>query len=135
MKKFLFSIPLVIVALFALAAGAWAETGDIVATINQDFVASGQLHPAGTYKVRQVSAGALMLRSQETGASVFLLPAVHDDALRGRQLEVKLRRAGDSYYLSEVVTDLGVYSFTTPKALTRMAKTKDHGLMTASGSN
>ena len=39
------------------------------------------------------------------------------------------------YYLSEVVTDLGVYTFPAPHALTQTAKKTAHDKMAASGSN
>ncbi|MBZ5658486.1 MAG: hypothetical protein LAO56_24810 [Acidobacteriia bacterium] len=45
---------------------------------------------------------------------------------------MKLTRAGDVYYLSEVATDLGDYTFPAPHALTRTAQVKDQD---ASGTN
>ena len=137
MKKFLLSTLIMIAGLFALAAGARAETGDVVVHLNQDFIAGGKAFSAGTYKVYQGSPQTgqwLTLRSKETGASAFLLPSTHDGAFPG-QFEVKLTRAGNTYYLSEVVTDLGVYTLPAPHALTQTAKAKNHDTMAASGSN
>jgi hypothetical protein len=74
------------------------------------------------------------LRSKETGDSVFLLPNSHDGAFPG-QFEAKLKRAGGVYYLSEVVTELGVYTLPAPHAMTQTAKKKNHDKMAASGSN
>jgi hypothetical protein len=136
MKKFLLGT--LIIGLFALAPGARAETGDVVVHINQDFIAGGKAFSAGTYKVYQGSPQTgqwLILRCKETGALAYLLPSMHDGAFAG-QLEVKLRRTGNMYYLSEVVTDLGVYKLPAPHALTQTAKTKDHDTMALrSGSN
>jgi hypothetical protein len=137
MKKFLLGTTVMIAALFALAAGVQAETGGVEVHISQDFIAGGRVLPAGTYKVYQGSpqtGQSLVLQGQETGASIFLLPSTHDGTGTG-QLEVKLTRAGDAYYLSEVSTDLGVYTFTAPQALTQTAKKKNHDMMAASGSN
>ena len=136
MKKFLLGT--LIMGLFAMAPGARAETGVVVVHINQDFIAGGKAFSAGTYKVYQGSTPTgqwLILRCKETGALVYLLPSTHDEAFPG-QFKVKLRRAGNVYYLSEVATDLGVYTLPAPHALTQTAKTKDHDTMALrSGSN
>jgi hypothetical protein len=137
MKQFLLGTIVMVAGLFALTSGALAETGGVVVHINQDFMAGGKALPAGTYKVYQGSpetGQSLVLRGQETGASIFLLPSTHDGTGTG-QLEVRLTRAGEVYYLSEVSTDLGVYTFTKPQALTQTAKKKNHEMMAASGSN
>ena len=138
MKKFLLGTLVMVAGLFALASGARAETNSVVTIhINQDFIAGGKTLAAGTYKVYQGSPETgqwLILRSKETGASVFLLPSTHDGIFPG-QFQAKLRRAGNVYYLSEVVTDLGVYTFPAPQALTQTAKKGAHGKMAASRSN
>ena len=138
MKKFLLGTFVMIAGIVALVPGARAETGGgVMVHINHDFIAGGKALSAGTYKVYQGSPETgqwLILRSKETGASVFLLPSAHDGAFPG-QFEAKLTRAGNVYYLSEVVTDLGVYTLPAPPALTQTAKKKDHDKMAASGSN
>ena len=142
MKKYLLGILVMIAGLVAgvltLAVGAHAEIGGVIMVhINQDFIAGGKAFSAGTYKVYQGSAQTgqwLILRSKDTGDSVFLLPSSHDGAFPG-QFGAKLRRAGNLYYLREVVTDLGVYTLPAPHALTQTAKKKDHDKMAAPGSN
>jgi hypothetical protein len=124
MKKFMLGTLIMIAGVLSLAAGACAETGAVVIHINQDFIAGGKTYSAGTYKVNQGSPQTgqwLILRSRETGASVYLLPSTHDWAFPGK-VEVKLKRAGSVYYLSEVVTDLGVYTLPATRALTQTAK-------------
>jgi hypothetical protein len=135
MKKFLLTTLIMIAGLFTLAAGAWAETGTIVVHINEDFVAGGKAHPAGTYMVYEspTAPGQTLILRGEKG-SVFLIPGTHDQPFP-EQFKVKLTRAGDVYYLSEVATDLGVYTFPAPRALTRTAKVKDQDLNPASGTN
>jgi hypothetical protein len=135
MKQFLLTTLIMIAGLFTLAAGARAETGTVVVHINEDFVAGGKTLPAGTYKVYQDSPGTsqtLILRGEKD--SVFLIPSTHGQALYG-QLKVKLRRVADVYYLSEVATDVGVYTFLAPRALTRTAKMKSQDLRPSSGAN
>jgi hypothetical protein len=124
-----------IAGLFTLAAGARAQTGTVVVHINEDFVAGGATLPAGTYKVIQESLATgqtLILRGQKR--SVFLIPSTLDQAFPG-QPKVRLTRAGDMYYLCEVATDLGVYTFPAPRALTRTAKVKERDLKPESGAN
>jgi hypothetical protein len=137
MKKYLFSVLVTVTGLFALAASAQAQAGDVAVQIKQDFTAGGQAFPGGTYKVFRSFPGteqALILRSQQTGVSAFLIPTTYD-ALSPKQPEVKLTRVGDVYYLTEVATELGVYTLTLPRAQTRTAKATDHGTMFPTGSN
>ena len=86
MKKFLLGTLVMVAGLFALASGARAQTNSAVTVhINQDFIAGGKALAAGTYKVYQGSPETgqwLILRSKETGASVFLLPSTHDGIFR-----------------------------------------------------
>lgn len=138
MKKYLLGTIITLTCLFALAAGAQAQTGNVVVHIKQDFIAGGKALPAGTYRVHQgfteTTGQALILRGEEPGKSAFLIPATYDASLPER-LHVKLTRVGDVYYLSEVATEFGVYTLHAPGELTRTAKAKDHHTMAASGSN
>ena len=135
MKKFLLTTLVMIAGLITLSAGAWAETASVVVHINEDFVAGGKSFPAGTYKLDDSSSatGQTVLLRGEQG-SVFLIPNSHDPASPA-QLKVKLRQVGNVYYLSEVATDLGVYTFPAPRALTRTVKMKDQDVKPASGAN
>lgn len=117
MKKFLLTLPIALAALFAVTTAAQAET-NIVATINHDFVAGGKAHSAGTYKVYRLSSESLLLRSQENGETVFLMPTMHAEALPGQVESVKLTLSGGVYYLSEVATDVSVYSLPLPQVAT-----------------
>ena len=142
MKKFLLGTLVMIAGLIAgvlaLTAGARAETGGVMVHIHHEFIAGGKAFSAGTYKVYQGSPrggqSLLILRGAETGASVFLLPTTHDGTFLG-QFEAKLTRAGNVYYLSEVVTDLGVYTLPAPHSLTQTAKKKDRDKVAASGNS
>jgi hypothetical protein len=140
MKKFLLGTLVMIAGLIAgvlaLTAGARAETGGVMVHIHHDFIAGGNSFSAGTYKIYQGSQTGqwLILRSKETGASVFLLPNMHDGAFPG-QFEAKLMQAGNLYYLSEVVTELGVYTLPAPRTqMQTTKKKKDHDKVAASGS-
>jgi hypothetical protein len=137
MKKQLLGAVIVLTGLFALATGAQAATGDIVVKIDQDFMAGGKAFPAGKYEVIRNSPGlsdALILRGEQAGATAFLLPATWDASVQV-QPQVQLTRVGDTYYLSEVSTEAGVFTLPKPRVETRTAKTVDHGTTSPSGSN
>ncbi len=135
MKKFMLGTLIMITGLFTLAVAAQAQTGAVVVHIDQDFVAGRQTLPAGTYKLSQSSertGRVLILRDQESGESTFLLPSTHNSSATG-PLQVKLTRVGDVYFLSDLVTELGAYTFNPPRTLTRTAKVNDGAAV--SGSN
>lgn len=126
MKRFLLTTLIMLAGLSTLAAKAPAQTSTIVAHINEDFVAGGKSLPAGTYKVYLGSPAArqpLILLGEKR--SVFLVPSMHNQGVPG-QFKVNLTRMGDVYYLSKVATDLGVYTFPAPRALTRAANLNSH---------
>ena len=135
MKKYLLTTLIMIAGLILLSAGAWAETGSVVVNISQDFVAGGKTLPAGTYTVSQGSPQTdltLLLRGEKD--SVYLIPSTHGQAPSG-PLKVKLTLAGDVYYLSEVTTEIAVYTFTAPSAQTHAARLKTQDSKPASGAN
>jgi len=115
MKRVSLSI-FVIVGGLVLANAASAET-NVIANINCDFVAGGKTHSAGTYKVYRLSSEALILQSEKSRVSVFLHPSMHKDLLPGQQPKIKLIRSKGVYYLSEVQTDLSVYTLAEPHIL------------------
>ena len=59
---------------------------------------------------------------------------MHNQGVAG-QFKVNLTRMGDVYYLSEVATDLGVYTFPAPRGLTRAAKLNNHDSKPTSRAN
>jgi hypothetical protein len=137
MKNYFWGAVIMLGGLFALAAGAQAETGDVVVHIKQDFVAGGKALPAGTYFIQQSISEAiqvLTLRDEQLGTSTLLLPTTHGES-RPEQVQVKLTRLGDVYYLSEMATERGVYTLAAPRIVRHTAKASDSGAMSSSGSN
>jgi hypothetical protein len=136
MKKYLLGVLIALSGLFA-AASAQAQSGQVVVHIQQDFIAGGKALPAGTYRIFQDLSGSakmLKLTGDQPGTTVFLLPIAHDDP-SSEPLKAKLTRVDDVYYLSEVATDLGVFTLAPPSAaVTRMAKARGFA-STSSGSN
>src|SRR5947209_6628841 len=124
MKKIVLRISMIVFGLLVLASGSWAQTGIVVANINYDFVAGGKTHLAGNYRVYRLTPETLILRSEDTRTSFFLVPSTHHQPLDGQRSGVKLTQREGVYYLTEVETDLGVYAFSAPRMLVRTANTK-----------
>ena len=135
MKKFMLRISMIIFGMLVLASSSWAQTGIVVANINYDFVAGGKTHLAGNYRVYRLSPETLILQSEDTRTSFFLVPSTHHDPRDDQRSGMKLTLSGGVYYLSEVATDLGVYAFPAPRTLVRTANTKKLSGVAASGSN
>jgi hypothetical protein len=138
MKKYFVGTLMMFSILLALAAGAQAESNDVVVHIRQAFVAGGKALPAGTYRIHQdfSGVGEGLVLSGDAGASALLLPISHDEALN-QGPEVKLMRVGDLYYLSEVTTGRGVYTLALPTIDHNTARTTglDRTSSPSSGSN
>jgi hypothetical protein len=106
-----------------------------VAKVPFEFVAGGETLPAGTYLISRLYSGTksgLVIRSLDNGA--FLLPIVFDD-VPAAQAKLGFEHVGDKYFLSTIETPAGVYTIGTPKAMTRVAQSKDQGGLSSSGSN
>jgi hypothetical protein len=129
MKKSSLGIVLTLTCLLGLGISARAQDVDKVAVnVPFEFVAGGQTLPAGTYSVSRVSDQAfpaLLIRSDDNSA--VLLPMFFDGTAAD-QPDLRFERIGDKYFLSKIETPAGVYAIRTPKAVTRTAQVKDHGI-------
>jgi hypothetical protein len=136
MKKWYSSVVLTVTCLLGLGMSARAQDVDKVAVnVPFEFVAGGQTLPAGTYTVSRVSdqtSSPLLIRSNDNG--VFLLPMVFD-GVAADHAELSFEHVGDKYFLSKVETLAGAYAIRTPRAMTQVAQTKDHGTGSGSGAN
>jgi hypothetical protein len=137
MKKSYVSVVLTMICLLGLGEGARAEdAGKVVSNVPFDFVVGGVTLPAGEYTVGGVSpevyTGLVLIRSQNESA--LLLPIVFDRNPAGHG-QFDFEHVGDTYFLSKVETPAGVYTFRTPRAITKVAQMKDHGTWTSSGAN
>ena len=146
MKNSYLTVVLTLTSLLGLGISARAqELNKVAVKVPFEFVAGGQTLPAGTYSVSRVSSGdpqSLVIRSNDSNDnSVFLIPAFFDGSplsVNGSSAdhpELGFKHVGDKYFLSEVETLGGVYAFRTPRAMTQVAQTKDHGNGSPSGSN
>jgi hypothetical protein len=143
MKKSSLAVVLTLSCMLGLGISARAQDVDNLAVnVPFEFVAGGQMLPAGTYSVSRVSSQvnrALVIRSNDN--SVFLLPTFFDGgsvSVNGGSAdhaELGFEHVGDKYFLSKVETLGGVYAFRTPRAMTQVAQMKDHGTASSSGAN
>ena len=136
MNKLYLAAVLTMTCLFGLGVSARAQdTEGVRVKVPFEFVAGGMTLPAGTYTVGRLSAEAssgIAIRSYEH--VVYVLPvAVNGTA--AEQLKLNFEHVGDKYFLSEVNTPGGTYTFTLPRAMVALAKMKDQGAMSSSGTN
>jgi hypothetical protein len=138
MKKQYFTVLFALICVLGLELGARAQDGDtVVANVPYDFVAGGEVLPAGTYRVSRVDTGGsleLLISSYETGASVFLIPTVFADA-PAEHAQLSLQPVGGKYFLSKIQRWNGVYTIAIPRSATKVAQMEQHEGTSASGSN
>lgn len=136
MKKSYLTAVLTLTCLFGLGMSAHAQdTEGVRVKVPFEFVAAGTILPAGTYTVGRLSADAfsgIAIRSYEHG--VVVLPMVVEGTATG-QPKLSFEHVGGTYFLSEVHTPGGTYTFALPKALIALAQMKDQGTMSPSGTN
>lgn len=135
MKQQLASVLFIIMSLFALAAGAKAEThAEVKVNIPYEFVVAGSTLPAGTYTVGRVSdnrSGGLSIVNYDTKSSIFVLPEQFESQQRV-DARVTFERVGSTYFLSAIETLDGVYTLPPPRSAVLMAKSAHSDGMSAS---
>ncbi len=104
MKKQYLTVLFTLTCVFGLGLGARAQEQDTVVTnVPFDFVAGGQVLPAGTYRVSRVDSTsgsrALEISSYETHASVFVIPTIFDD-VQSDKAQVNFEHLGDKYFVT-----------------------------------
>jgi len=135
MKKSYWNIILTLTGVLGLGISARAQdAGRVTVTVPFEFVVAGsKTMPAGTYSIGRVSPDSrsgLIIRSYDS--SVLLLPiAVHEAS--AEQAKLSFEHVGGKYFLSEVETPAAVYSIETPRAITKLAQSKDHETVSFSG--
>ena len=138
MKKQYASILLTLTCLLGLGVGAEGQSQrEVVMTVPYEFVAGGKTLPAGTYTVTRVSQdrfGGLIISSYETGSSVFVMPDEFK-SYPADNIKVSFKQVGDVHFLSKIETANGAYNIPVPRSATVVAGVKQHGDISASGTN
>jgi hypothetical protein len=120
---------------FGLAANAQIQS-QIAVTLPFAFVANGKTLPAGSYTVKRLSPqpfDILMLTSNKTGSSVFVLPFEMEEASDYKP-KLSFRKVGEQHFLSAIQTEDYVYSFSVPRSAILEAALKQLGTVSPSAS-
>jgi len=110
---------------------------EVVMTVPYEFVASGKTLPAGTYTVTRVSEdrfSGLIISSYENRSSVVVMPNEFK-SYPADNIKVSFQQIGDVHFLSRIETANGAYNIPVPHSATVAAGVKQHGDMSASGTN
>ena len=138
MKKQYASILLSLTCLLGLGVGAEGQSQrEVVMTVPYEFVAGGKTLPEGTYTVTRVSEdrfGGLILSSYETRSSVFVMPNEFKRYLADN-VKVGFKQIGGVHFLNKIETANGAYNIPVPHSATMVAGVKQHGDISASGTN
>ena len=139
MKKLYLAIVLTLSCLFGLGEARAQDADTVVANVPFEFVAGGTTLPAGTYRVSRISSARSVLAIQSYDNSTFVMPVVVDRVFDGAAAdhgELRFEHRGDKNFLSRVQTPDGAYIIQTPRAMTKVAQTKDHATgSSSSGTN
>ena len=102
---------------FSVAANAEIQP-QIAVTLPFAFVVNGKTLPAGSYTVKRFSQqpfDALILTSDNSGTSIFVLPTEMEDASDYKP-KVSFRKVGEQHFLSAIQTEDYVYNFSVPRS-------------------
>jgi hypothetical protein len=113
---------------FSAAANAQIRP-QIAVTLPFTFVVNGKTLPAGSYTVKRFSPqpfDVLMLTSNQSGTSVFVLPFEMKEASDDRP-KVSFRKVGEQRFLSAIQTEDYVYNFSVPRGVILEAAAKQPG--------
>jgi hypothetical protein len=136
MNKSYLTVVLTLTSLLGLGLSARAQdTERVRVQVPFEFVAGGQILPAGKYTVSRVSSdphSGITIRSYDNVA--LMLPIVVDGT-PAEQPRLNFEHVGEKYFLSEAETPGGVYTFAIPSAMVMLAQKKDHSTVSSSSGN
>ena len=78
--------------------------------------------------------GGLIISSYENRSSVFVMPNEFE-SYPADNIKVSFKQIGDIHFLSKIETANGAYNIPVPRSATMVAGVKQHGDMSASGTN
>jgi hypothetical protein len=136
MNKSFLAIALTLTCLLGSTVSATAQDNSrVVVTVPFEFVVGAKTMPPGTYDISRVSAdlgSGLVIRGYDN--SVVALP-MFDSGESAEHAHLSFQLVGDRHFLSKVETPAGVYTFETPRSLTKVAQMNEHGTASSSGAN
>jgi hypothetical protein len=136
MNKSYLTVVLTLTCLLGVSMCARAqETERVRVNVPFEFVAGGATLPAGTYSVGPLSVDAHSgIAILGYSNSAFVLPM----AVAGtpaEQPKLSFEHVGARYFLSEIDTPGGAYTFTLPRAMVGLVQVKDQGTGSSSGAD
>jgi hypothetical protein len=136
MKKAYLTAVLTLTCMLGLGISARAQdTEGVRVNVPFEFVAGGATLPAGTYTLGRLSLEAFSgIAISGYGHGAFVLPIAVGGTGAG-QPELSFEHVGGKYFLSEVETPGGVYTFALPRALVALAQVKGQATVSSGGSN
>jgi|SRR5438045_1970427 len=127
-----------VIALASLTSSvkAFADSQDTtVTTVPFDFVVSSKTLPAGKYSISRISdnpLGPLLLRSADGGTATIFLPTTSESVTSNDNPALVFQHDGDTYFLSQVVAESNIYTFTQHRSKMRMAASPVAGAVSPS---
>ena len=136
MKKSIVTVVLTLTCLLGVGISAHAQdTEGVRVKVPFEFVAGGKTLPAGTYTIGRLSLEAYSgIAISGYGHGALVLPIAVDGTPAG-QPKLSFEHVGGKYFLSEVDTAGGIYTFALPQAMVALAQAKDQGSVSSSGTN
>jgi len=136
MNKLYVTALLTLTCLCGLVAKARAQDSEgVVVKVPFEFVAGEKTMPAGTYSVGRISSdphSGLVIRNYDKSVLVLTILV---EAASAQQAALSFDHVEDKYFLSKVETPGGVYTIPVPRAISALVQVRDHGSVSASGSN
>jgi hypothetical protein len=135
MNKSYLTVVLTLTCLFGMGVSARAQETELIVKVPFEFVAGGQMLPAGKYIVSRVASdlhSGITIRSYK---NIALMLPIMVDGISAEQPKLSFERVGENYFLSEIETSGGVYTFAVPRAMVMLAQKKDHSTVSSAGGN
>lgn len=135
MKRSYLAAVLTLACVLGIGVSARAQDTDgVVVTVPFEFVAGGATLPAGEYKVSRVTSNInreLAIRGFDNGGA-FLLP-VSFDGVTSDKSALSFEHVGNKYFLSDIITEGGVYTLALPRKQIALAQGNTHNTMQVFG--
>jgi hypothetical protein len=136
MRKTYLTAVLTLTCVLGVGMSARAQdTEGVRVKVPFEFVAGGATLPAGTYTVGRLSVDAYSgVEISGLGDGAFVLP-IAVDGTPAEHPKLSFEQVGGKYFLSEVDTPGGIYTFALPGAMVALAQLKDQGTASFGGTN
>jgi hypothetical protein len=136
MNKPYLTVVLTLMCLLGLGTKSHAQNPELMVKVPFEFVAGGQILPAGKYTVGRIASdphSGITIRSYDNNVALMLPMVV--DGTPAEQPKLSFEHVGGEYFLSKVEAPGGVYTFAIPRAMATLAQKNDRSTVSFSGGN